>query len=96
MKEGCQYLFKEKVLKKIFETDVNGEIIMTHNTQLILQSVVSQELLGGKLLRLTNKECFTQKSVIKKGNGDVNVRRNRECFTRLKCAKKKLIKWYFG
>lgn len=96
MKEGCQYLFKEKVLKNIFETDVNGEIIMAHNTQLILQSVVSQELLGGKLLRLTNKEHFTWKNVIRKGKGDLNVKRNRERFTRPKCAKKNLITWYFG
>lgn len=49
---------KKKVLKKIFKTDVNGEIMVAHNTQLILQRIVSQELLGGKLLRLANKETF--------------------------------------
>lgn len=73
MKQECQYLFKKKVLKKIFKTDVNGEIIMAHNTQLILQScitsthIVSQELLGGKLLRLTNKETFYREDCYKEG-----------------------------
>lgn len=62
MKQECQYLFKKKkrkeVLKKILKTDVNEEIIMAYNTQLILQNIASQRVLGRKLLGLTNKEIF--------------------------------------
>lgn len=67
MKQECQYLFKKKVLKNIFKTDLNGEIIMSHITELILQSIVSQELLRGKLLRLTNKDTFYTEACHKVG-----------------------------
>lgn len=64
MKQECQYLFKKKVLKNIFKTDLNGEIIMSHITELILQSIVSQELLRGKL---TNKDTFYTEACHKAG-----------------------------
>lgn len=62
MKQHCQYLLKKKKKsEKDFKTDVDWEIIMAHSTQLILQSIVSQELFGGKLLRLPSKEAFSKK-----------------------------------
>lgn len=68
MKQECQYLFKKKKgPKKYFKTYVNWEIITAHNTQLILHSIPLQELLGGKLLRLTNKETFYTEACYKEG-----------------------------
>jgi len=51
---------KKIVLKKIFKTDVSGEIVMADNTQLILQSIVSQELLRERLLSLTTKTFYLE------------------------------------
>lgn len=51
----------------IFKTDVNGEIIMAHNTQLTLQSIVSEVLHGEELLRLTNKETFYTEASYEEG-----------------------------
>lgn len=73
---------------------------MAHNTQLILQScitsthIVSQELLGGKLLRLTNKETFYTEECYKEGETRPSCKEKLRTFYWTKVCKAKMITWY--